>query len=79
MSPQQLIGVVCGSVAVFFLILAIILLIYQKRKMPIFSDLTADLLSESEEEDSEQETAKGAQKTIGISINDDNQYMDNWL
>lgn len=51
-SPEKLIGIVCGSVAVFFIILSIIIFIIRKRNIEIEfinSDISSDSSSYEEE------------------------------
>lgn len=52
LSQEQLIGLVCGSTAVFFLILAIIILSIQKRSQQYSADLS-DIYYFSDDEDEE--------------------------
>lgn len=69
-SQGKLIGLVCGSVAAFFLILSIIILIIQKQNFaPEFYD--SDILESSSSEYENVETHEGVTVTINLTNNDD--------
>lgn len=77
LSQSQLIGIVCGSIAVFFLLLYLGIFIYQKKTNRYFlKDISSDISSSSEIENEDQI------KKVNIEIDTDNinnVINDDWL
>ena len=72
-TPEKLIGIVCGSVACFFLFIALIINIIQKKYRNDFSSIS--ILSSDDQSHSEQ-----VNEVSNIKINEaENENIDNWL
>lgn len=82
LNQQQVIGVSCGSAAVFFFILSVGIFIYRKKHFKMYSDLSLHLSSDLED-DSNMETRPDTNLTsVGVSIDDNNKIentLDMWL
>lgn len=73
-SPEQLIGIVCGSVGAFFIILAIIIFAYRKkREVNKFIDEPSFSTDETDDDD------EGKIFTVAMTENTLNAGDDNWV